>query len=397
MDRIDDYILKYLHEICREIGARPTGSNNNRRCSAYLAERFFELGFAVEREAFPCLDWHKGETRLFVGGEYIESNMSDYTLPCNVKAPLIAAGSIEELKESHLVGKILLLHGSLAAESIMPKNFRFWNPEFHRELISILEEKNPLAIITSSFNSEKMIPVIEDGDFNIPCVVVTGNTGDYLRTKINSEVSLKIIAQREIGQGENIIARRGNGKMCIAITAHLDTKPGTPGALDNASGLAILLETARLIKNKSFPFEVEFIAFNGEDYFSNPGEVAFLDSGVDMSRFQLAINVDGVGLKGSNTLLSIYEEANKFRPIIASIAAKHHEIVKGDPWPQGDHMLFVMNNVPTITLTSAGIFSLLGQLIHTTDDNLTVIDSAKIASTVLFIVELLESLGSIRE
>ncbi len=49
------------------------------------------------------------------------------------------------------------------------------------------------------------------------------------------------------------------------IGAHLDTVPGTPGADDNASGLAAMLEASRVLAQHPVPLAVEFVAFNLEE------------------------------------------------------------------------------------------------------------------------------------
>ena len=51
----------------------------------------------------------------------------------------------------------------------------------------------------------------------------------------------------------------------LIIGAHLDTVPGTPGADDNASGLAVMVEAARLLTARSLPVPLEFIAFTLEE------------------------------------------------------------------------------------------------------------------------------------
>ena len=50
-----------------------------------------------------------------------------------------------------------------------------------------------------------------------------------------------------------------------AIAAHYDSAPGTPGADDNASAVAVLLETARLLRNARPAREVLFVAFGTEE------------------------------------------------------------------------------------------------------------------------------------
>ncbi|TAJ11022.1 MAG: M28 family peptidase [Nitrospirae bacterium] len=47
----------------------------------------------------------------------------------------------------------------------------------------------------------------------------------------------------------------------LLIAAHYDTVIGSPGADDNASGLAVLLETARSLKHRPLIHDVQFIGF----------------------------------------------------------------------------------------------------------------------------------------
>jgi len=51
----------------------------------------------------------------------------------------------------------------------------------------------------------------------------------------------------------------------LIIGAHIDTVPGTPGADDNASGVAAMLEAARVAALGPWRIPVEFIAFNLEE------------------------------------------------------------------------------------------------------------------------------------
>ena len=58
-------------------------------------------------------------------------------------------------------------------------------------------------------------------------------------------------------------AQRGGS--VIVLGAHFDSVPGTPGADDNASGMAVLLEAARLLSRAKLRSEVLFCAFNLEE------------------------------------------------------------------------------------------------------------------------------------
>jgi len=60
---------------------------------------------------------------------------------------------------------------------------------------------------------------------------------------------------------------RGSGKSSpILIGAHYDAVPGTPGADDNATGVAVLLELARALAAEPARYPVRLVAFDMEEY-----------------------------------------------------------------------------------------------------------------------------------
>ena len=65
---------------------------------------------------------------------------------------------------------------------------------------------------------------------------------------------------------QNVIGLfRGQDQRRIVIGAHYDAVPGTPGADDNASGVAGLLELARLLQGAKLRHTVELVAFCSEE------------------------------------------------------------------------------------------------------------------------------------
>jgi aminopeptidase YwaD len=65
----------------------------------------------------------------------------------------------------------------------------------------------------------------------------------------------------------NIVGRQSaqRGTSLIILGAHFDSVQGTPGADDNASGVAVLLEAARLLSRARLRSQVLFCAFNLEE------------------------------------------------------------------------------------------------------------------------------------
>ncbi len=60
--------------------------------------------------------------------------------------------------------------------------------------------------------------------------------------------------------------RNGRQKSPILIGAHYDAVPGTPGADDNATGVAALLELARALADTPAKHPVQLVAFDMEEY-----------------------------------------------------------------------------------------------------------------------------------
>ncbi|MGB8213423.1 MAG: M20/M25/M40 family metallo-hydrolase [Anaerolineales bacterium] len=64
----------------------------------------------------------------------------------------------------------------------------------------------------------------------------------------------------------NVVAvKTGASKQEIIVGAHYDSTADGPGADDNASGVGVMLEVAKLLAGKSTPYTIRFIAFGAEE------------------------------------------------------------------------------------------------------------------------------------
>lgn len=69
------------------------------------------------------------------------------------------------------------------------------------------------------------------------------------------------------GTSRNVVAAYpGARKYPMVIGGHMDSVPESPGANDNASGIAVLLEVARLFAGTPQARWVRFVAFGSEEY-----------------------------------------------------------------------------------------------------------------------------------
>ena len=385
--------LKYLSE---ELPTRRVGSEGNRLATDFFNETIASFGFTTECPQFECMDWVQQGATLTVNGQSFHAQTSPYSLGCSVASPLETVSTVGELEAVDAEGKVLLLRGEIAKEQLMPKNFRFYNPEEHQHIVRLLEAKRPLAIITATSRNPEMagavypFPMIEDGDFDIPSVYITEEEGEALAEHTHDLVSLEILAERIPSHGCNVIAcKDGASGKRIVLYAHIDSKDGTPGALDNASGVTVLLLLAELLKKYQGEHTVEIIALNGEDYYSTPGEIQFLEmNGGRFGNILLGVNLDGVGYQKGKTAYSLYEVPERMAGSIRKVFSGYDELIEGEAWEQGDHMLFVFNQVPALAWTSENVMELMSSIVHTEKDVPAIIDPAKLVATAKALHEL---------
>lgn len=380
--------VSYLQTLCVEIPERCVGSEGNRRATRFFERELAAFGWRTEVSELDVIDWEDGGAALQVAGQDFEARVSPYALGCAVQAPLAGVSCLEELEREHVGGKILLLHGAIAKEQLMPKNFVFYNPEEHQRIIALLEQKQPAAIICATGRNAAVaggvypFPLIEDGDFDLPSVYMTEEVGARLLPYIGETVRLESQSTRIPATAYNVVGRKGRDmSRRVVITAHIDAKKGTPGAIDNATGVATLLILARLLRDYDGDRGLEIAAFNGEDYYAVPGQMDYIRR--NQGRFAevaLNINIDGAGYKEGKTALSFFDLPEPVRAICNDLLTRFDGLVEGAQWPQGDHSIFIQQGCPAIAVSSQWLIERMDSqdITHTPEDNIGIVDPRKV-------------------
>ncbi len=352
--------LHYLDILCNRIGERCVGSEGNREATRFLEKELIAAGWKTYAAEFDAIDWKDGGAKLECDGNGFEVFVGPYSLSFKGSAPLLAASTVGELEHAEMAGKIILLHGQIAREQLMPKNFVFYNPEESRKIISLLEKGQPAAVISATGRNSALaggvypFPLIEDGDFDIPSVYMTEEEGVRLLAHTGSTVSLESVSERIPGKGYNVIAVRGpEDAERIIVTAHIDAKKGTRGAIDNATGVITLMLLAGLLRDYDGSRQIELAAFNGEDYFAVPGQMNYIAANEGkFGTMILDINIDGAGYHEGPSAFSEFSLPEELSAKLARIIDRYPGITTGPQWPQGDHSIFVQFGVPAVAVTS---------------------------------------------
>jgi hypothetical protein len=194
-------------------------------------------------------------------------------------------------------------------------------------------------------------------------------------TRTERFASLQWKTRTEEGLLVNVVGMiPGTGTETVVIGAHRDHfgRPGGilfPGADDNASGTAVILEAARaLTKLQLRPSRtILFISFSGEERDLLGSRLYTSRPLMPLNTTKAMINIDHAGVGNGRLTVGVTGLA-KDVPLEAGKAAGVHE--KLDLYgffPGGDHVPFKEADVPTVTVVSGGVHPHFHQATDTAD------------------------------
>jgi hypothetical protein len=128
----------------------------------------------------------------------------------------------------------------------------------------------PSSIIQDNLKKTIHKLAVEIGPRSYLDRIALDNAAEYISNELLSygyEVSFQPYRVNDVDYKNICVEIKGSKepKQIIVVGAHYDTVIGTPGADDNASGVAVLLELARLFADKKPDITVQFVAFTLEE------------------------------------------------------------------------------------------------------------------------------------
>lgn len=391
-----------------QYGPRHAGTSNEHKAASYVESEMRKALSLVRVDRVEGINaWKLHDTRVKVI-DPVEQELTSIALLGSASTPkegltaelcYVGRGTFEDYNESDLAGKIIMR-----------------DPPRALTLDNTSDESSPQGPVDSSikrgavgFLEHARIPgkilqmPLLSGPLGlpVPAVAVTYEDGQYLkellrewyaipkgskRTADHQPVNLRIWvdAKSYPSYGLNVIGRiDGEEKKgeIICLVAHHDNANG-PGACDNATAVAVNLETARVLSKMSKPKRtIEFLSCTGEEY-GEAGSFEYVKRYIDhqTSRYKGCVNMD---LVGNGDHLYYIKESICMGKLVQNDAILNEKLVgtcndlgyhiEGTPLEYaGDDGPFIMAGVPTAYLCK--LISSTWPYLHTYMDDFSVVD-----------------------
>ena len=401
-------LWNHVSVLCEEIGPRLSGTPADESAVEYISKHFRRCGAKamppVRREAqaqievqdFPCPGWSHEATDLMLltrsGPESLSAFAQTFTEACDIEAELVGVGTPSELELApDLEGKVLVLYGDAAHGLAADRN---------PTLLSA-EGRQPSAVIVIGGSETVSTKLIRDPFLRVPAAAVSQSVGLRLRENVGRRVRLQIRARRYDSIGHNVIGRiPGEDEGHIVVAAHYDTAADSPGATDNASGTAVILELCELFATAGkHKLGIHFIAYGAEEYGrhggnlgGNLGSVEYVRRHpVEAKEARAVVEADCIGTVAIPPRVSVMGWPTYPRQGILDVLQQFPRcIVDVRPETEAPHTALNLPGVPVLAFVND-----YGKLpIHTAQDTIDLMSADELASSAQIIAAVVDHLSS---
>ncbi len=266
-------MLRWIRDL--SLAPRPAGTSGDSRALRYMRGILESTGrFTVEEGPFRFQRYAPQGWSLRVDGEEAECTFA----LCSASTPRGGVqGRLCRSGQEGLEGKVVILRLGGVHESIA---------------VEEAAKRGALAAIAYQERGPMLVGRVAYPLSSIPCVTVSGKTGRSLWLKASGRgprIEMKVRARTVDAQGTNLYAVPRKETVRTVFTAHRDSRPLSPGAVDNASGSSLLLFMAGVSVSPGFGL----LSTDAEEY-GLRGARAFVEA-ERVDREIDVVNLDSIG------------------------------------------------------------------------------------------------------
>lgn len=373
-----------------KIAPRFAGTEAEAIAASYIENEFKSYGLEVWVENFPIdnsyiieENWLRVTSPEQIDLEFIPAAYSPSTDNIASGQLVLVTGKVEDLEQ--LRGRVVLAQRDIKVEG---KNY-----------LRTLTDASPLTVLTYFSDWPPYSEIWLDPP-GAPLLWIPASDAQRLIGLLGQGevgIELKLKARSENATSYNVLALLpGQSDEIIVVGAHHDSVL-TPGAVDDASGAAVVLEIARVLSTENLPRTILFATFGGEEL-GLLGSAAFVCEHAE-NKIVAAIIFDSVAAGPENGLRIGLRDSQPYATpewldfFIQKLAENLRLYAKSelltDVGGYSDHVSFTGAGVPATWIFWANPRG--DEVIwptHTLADNMDAVSKTRLGQTATFGVEL---------
>ena len=327
-----DQVVAHIDALSGDIGSRAAGTEAERAAATYIAGVLEAAGYDTTIEPFAVSTSVDGSTLSAAGEDLsVRPFIMNGSASASASGPLVygALGAPEDLAGLAVEGRVLLLDRGVLTFAAKVRNAELAGA------VAVVIANNEAGIYSGSLG---------DRPATVPVVAISRDEGALLRPLADTGATATVRTSIDTleGQSQNVVGR--SGELCrFYIGGHYDSVPVSPGANDNASGTALILELARVHRVDGLcvvAFGAEEIGLVGSQAYVAEHD---LDAAVFMLNFDVVGVLDGALVIGDRALSDVLLAAVEELPIRSG---------RFPPFASSDHVSFLTAGIPAVTITS---------------------------------------------
>jgi aminopeptidase YwaD len=322
--------MEHIRVLSVDIGIRAAGSQEERDTAAYLADALRDAGYETAIEEFTFAADRDNSLVGLPDGDYLLAIAMRGSPNGEVTAQAVHVGLGREsdLAGADLRDRVVIFDRGLIT---------------FREKALAAQAGGAVAVLIVNHQAGMFLGALDDPAVTIPVLAISGSDGEALLEAIGRPVTVRADTGMESAVSQNVVGRQG--ATCHAyLGAHYDSVPAGPGANDNASGVGVVLEVARVQRTPGLCV----IFFGAEELGLFGSRHHVQENLVGMARFML--NVDMAGRRDSAPL--VIGDAGLTASILAATEGLGFRSGQFPPFASSDHVSFSSVGVPAVTMTS---------------------------------------------
>ena len=389
---------RHLRILAEDIGVRLAGSPGDRQAADYIAAEFAAAGAAVTVEEFPVGSRAVEEEHLQVR---IDGSWMDFPGLLFVNTPGTDGETVEApvvfFEAPATTGRVD--YERLRGKAVVHLGCHIESRDAYRALV----EAQPAFLLFVDVRypgseplADAMFPAYVDAVGAVPTVNVAYT--DAWRWKVEGADAARLTVHGGMRDGvsRNVIGElRGSDadEGLLFVGAHHDTQACSVGADDNGTGVAGVLECARLLAGRSRRRTIRLVSFGCEEQLSLGSAAYARRHREDLARRgQFMFNIDSYGSHlGWNDLIS--NGPADMETWIPTHFPNDTFRFLPEVMPYADHFPLVAAGVPSVSLIRSNCIA--GRFFHhRTDDDLTRVSTEVMASLLDGVIACIDDLAT---